>query len=47
MMKVYNIEEYGTNFSPEIYDPKRLYQDANCFYENLGELINKFHGNFK
>lgn len=36
MVKIYNIDEYGTNLSPEIYDPKTLTQDNNYFYENLG-----------
>jgi len=36
MMKIYNLDEYGTNLSPEIYDPKQLFQDQGCFYENLG-----------
>lgn len=32
MMKIYNIDQYGSNFSPEVSDVK----DQNYFYENLG-----------
>ena len=37
MTKIYNIEEYGTNFATELYDPKALMQDTSSFYENLGK----------
>lgn len=36
MVKIYNIDEYGTNLSSEIYDPKPLTQNSDYFYENLG-----------
>lgn len=42
MMKIYNIDEYGSNLSADTYDPKSLIQDTNSFYENLGLFLYKF-----
>ena len=38
LTKIYNINEYGSNFDPEIYDPKSL-NDKQIFYDSLGKFI--------
>lgn len=42
MTKIYNIDEYGSNLSPEIYDTKILTEDNSYFYESLGTSFQKF-----
>lgn len=51
-MKIYNLEEYGSNFNPAIYDPKKFIQDQENTYDNLGFknlifLLNFFSSLFK
>ena len=42
-MKIYNLEEYGSNFNPAVYDPKKYTQDQENTYDNLG-YFKKFFG---
>jgi hypothetical protein len=42
---VFNIDEYGSNFPKEVFDPKELGQDPNDFYDAIckKEILKKVH----